>query len=181
MSGIKMEDKKNEDVARDLVSFVVAHVRKGLPRTNGIPRPSRNHSGKKLGKRLVDEVPVSDNSNYQTPPSPEEITEQLRKFENMMIIQRLDKLVDMQRMQWEILNRLTSLLETMTATFPVQDELSGLESTSSSTEELEELIKAQESNHQTKTKSVSSTEAELQYEQAETYARRLSKIKNEVN
>ncbi len=166
-----MHSKKNEEVAKSLVSLVVAQMRKGAPRTGNVRSKSRNIENSRR-QNLDKKTP-----NFEA-PSNEEVSEQLRKFENMVIIQRLDKLVDMQRMQWEILNRLTTLLETMTTVVADSHEPADVgEDEYSSTGALDELISAQELADASNV----DTPEEQDYERAELFARKLGKVKNEVN
>jgi hypothetical protein len=170
-----MNSKKNEEVAKSLVSLVVAQMRKGAPRTGNVRLKTKNTD---VSKRHSNKTTTDEKLDLMKAPSNEEVSEQLRKFENMVIIQRLDKLVDMQRMQWEILNRLTVLLETMTTVVADSHEPADVgEGEYSSTDALEEMISAQELADATNV----DTPEEQEYEKAELFARKLGKVKNEVN
>jgi len=164
MQGNKMSKDDKELVAKELVSLVVAQVRKGRTRTRALTIK------KKLEKELL-----------AVPATAAEVTEQLRQFENMVIIQRLDTLIDMQKIQWEILNKLAGLIETMRVVGsdpPATEDDDDDEYTDpASTATIDELIQAHEEATRTSADSV----ADQQYEKAEEFGRFVSKVKNDVN
>lgn len=160
--------RNDADTAKELISLVVAQVRKGAPKT------------RKIGRR---KQPQSDLAKEPVPPvlaDPAEVTEQLRKFENMIMIQRLDTLIDMQKMQWEILARISAAIEAMGCGL-VGDSGHG-------------QIDYQEQDHETADDDESERTEELggklsakdrkdieDYDRAEAMAHRISRVKNEIN
>lgn len=152
------------NAAKELISMVIADVRKGSPRTGTIN--SRNSQNKKRASANLPNASI-------VIPTPEEATEQLRKFENMIIIQRLDSLLDMQKMQWEKLDRISGLLESLNLVVSDQQSMDDEpQSSTASLEEFEEMIKAQET---------AKTPVDDTYEQAERRARKIAKVKNDIN
>jgi len=160
--------------------MVVAQVRKGAPKTKKI-----NKSKKKVVSEAIVEpvslVNVLDGA---------EVTEQLRKFENMLLIQRLDSLLDMQKMQWTALDRITGLLETLNMLAGEQPQHDQLESDYDDqampnvTEALEELIGAKReelSPGEDAAKEENAAKDAKMYDGAEQYARKVSKVRNDIN
>lgn len=174
--------KRSDDVAKDLISMVVAHVRKGSPKTKKLPSTTKKPTAKNTAEVKENLISVPETGN--------DVAEQLRKFENMVIIQRLDTLIDMQKMQWEILNRLANVVETISVVN--SDSASGIEN-SSALEELDQLIRGtkveEKQSQDTDEKIEASKEDEdgtpfpdkERYEDAELFARKLSRVRNDVN
>lgn len=181
-SGTKKQKRKietmsngetNKLVAKDLISMVVAQVRKGAPKTKKI-----NKAKKKTEIKPVELVDVVDGAA--------EVTEQLRKFENMLVIQRLDSLLDMQKMQWARMDRIVGLLETLTmltADHPQQDSVENDDDLVSTTAALDELIDANKNStnpSETAKEELAAKDVET-YENAESYAHKICKVRNDIN
>jgi hypothetical protein len=181
----QVQKKQSDDVAKDLISMVVAQVRKGSPKTKKKPT---------VAKQALATSDVSSDvakpDELVIPESVADVTEQLRKFENMVIIQRLDTLIDMQKMQWEVLNRMASVIETMSVVGGDTDTIG--EESSSTTNELDELIRQTEEQDELAASSPGDDGVKedadgtpfvdkRRYEQAERFARKLGRVRNDVN
>lgn len=182
----QVQKKQSDDVAKDLISMVVAQVRKGSPKTKKKPTVSKQAT---ITGDVSSDTAKPD--GLVVPDSVADVTEQLRKFENMVIIQRLDTLIDMQKMQWEVLNRMASVIETMSVVGGETDIID--DDSSATTSELDELLRRTEEQAELDASSSGDGDDKKEdadgtpfvdkrrYEQAERFARKLTRVRNDVN
>lgn len=183
----QVQKKQSDDVAKDLISMVVAQVRKGSPKTKKKPTVSKQAT---ITGDVSSDAAKPD--GLMVPDSVADVTEQLRKFENMVIIQRLDTLIDMQKMQWEVLNRMASVIETLSVVGGDTDNVD--DDSTATTSELDELIRQTEEQAELdasfpgngsddKKEDADGTPFvdKRRYEQAERFARKLTRVRNDVN